>query len=150
NRPDWRRLARHPNPWRTRHDRYARCHPRTRRRARPRPRAEAPVPSRRPESVADRRRLRWWPAGAWRPPVHARWTDLLGADPGTPRRTRHDGRVVARRNPRGDVPGVSHPRRAARHALRHGIVHRLRGDVFFRLLLGVLLLRAVPARRGLA
>ena len=60
------------------------------------------------------------------------------------------GRVVARRDPRGDLSGLPHSGRAARPALRHGVVHRLRGDVLCRLFLGVLRVEPVPGRRRLA
>ena len=46
--------------------------------------------------------------------------------------------------------GYAHAGRAARAALRHGAVHRLRGDVLLGLFLGLLLVEPVPGRRRLA
>src|SRR5207248_6002419 len=63
------------------------------------------------------------------------------------RRAADDGGVVARRDPRGDLPGLPQPRGAAWPALRHGLVHRLRGDVLFGILLGVLLVERSEERR---
>ena len=48
-----------------------------------------------------------------------------------------------RRDPRGAVQGRPHPRGADQPPLRHDPVHRLRGDVLRRLVLGLLQLRAV-------
>src|SRR5579862_4597860 len=65
-------------------------------------------------------------------------------------RARRHGRVVARRDPRGDVSGLPHADRAARHALWHGVVHRLGGDVFRRVFLGVLRIEPVSGGWGVA
>ena len=56
-------------------------------------------------------------------------------------------RLVARRDPRGAVRGLPHPRGADLAPLRHDPVHRLRGDVLRRLVLGLFQHRVVPRRR---
>ena len=101
--------------------------------------------------MADRRQHLGADPGDRRPHVHAR-------DPRRPlghaaRRARlglHPGPLVARRHPRGPHR-ASHRGGVQGPAHRHGAVHHLRGAVLLRLLLGVLLGRAVPSgdRRGL-
>ena len=59
------------------------------------------------------------------------------------RRALHHARLVARRHQRGRVPGRPHPRGADLPPLRHDPVHRLRGDVLRRLVLGLFQHRAV-------
>ena len=56
----------------------------------------------------------------------------------------HHDRLVARRDPRGRGRRRPHPRRADLAPLRHDPVHRLRGDVLRRLVLGLFQHRAVP------
>ena len=67
------------------------------------------------------------------------------------RRRRHPlylHRLVARRDPRSPVRGLPHPRGADLAPLRHDPVHRLRGDVLRRLVLGLFQHRAVSRRRA--
>ena len=52
--------------------------------------------------------------------------------------------MVARRHSRGYLSGLSHPGRSDRHALRHGLVHRLRGDVLRRFFLGIFRISLFP------
>ncbi len=63
------------------------------------------------------------------------------------RRALHHGELVGRRHQGSPVQGRPHPRGADQPPLRHDPVHRLRGDVLRRLVLGLLQFRAVPGRR---
>ena len=62
------------------------------------------------------------------------------------RRALHHGELVDGCDPRGAVQGRPHPRGADQPPLRHDPVHRLRGDVLRRLVLGLLQLGAVSRR----
>ena len=76
---------------------------------------------------------------------------LRGAAGVRARRDRHPlhlHRLVARRHPRGPIRGLPHPRGADLAPLRHDPVHRLRGDVLRRLVLGLFQHRAVSRRRA--
>ena len=64
------------------------------------------------------------------------------------RRALHHDRLVARRHQRSRARRRSHPRRADLAPLRHDPVHRLRGDVLRRLVLGLFRRRAVSRRRA--
>ena len=59
------------------------------------------------------------------------------------RRALHLAELVARRHQGGAGRGLPHPRRADFAPLRHDPVHRLRGDVLRRLVLGLFRRRAV-------
>ena len=78
--------------------------------------------------------------------LHARDYRLGGYRRGRAGAAYHD-LVVARRGSRGTARGSSHPDRANRPALWHGAVHRLGGDVFRGLFLG-LFRRLAVSKRG--
>ncbi len=65
---------------------------------------------------------------------------------GRARRARHHVLLVARRGEGGHLPGPSLAGGADRPALRHGALHRLRGDVLRGLLLGLFRRQPVPDR----
>ena len=111
--------------------------------------SQARLPPGRPEPVADRRRDRGFRHGRRRDHVDAT------SDRGRAARLRHrparralhHGRAGGRDVIREAEHGRSHPRGPDSPSLRHDAVHRLRGDVLRRLVLGLFRRRAVPRRR---
>src|SRR6266851_5142547 len=110
-------------------------------------RAEASLSSRRPQPVARTGCHRRAAAGFWRSPRHAprhagparrgdhQGRRVVDRRPGFPDHLRRDVLVVERRHRR--VAQVPHRGGPARLALRHDPVHRLRGAVLRRVLLGI-------------